>query len=72
MTEIEFTTPVQRTEMSVGLDLDWTGSGLWRILLIMGWIRTVKNFMNLGSGPDLDWVNGKEQRDFCHWKAVSC
>jgi len=31
-------------EMSIGLDLDWTGSGLWRILLIWGWNRTVKCF----------------------------
>ena len=46
-------------EMSIGLDLDWTGSGLWRILLILDWIRPVKCFINLGSGPDLDWVNGK-------------
>jgi len=25
-------------EMSIGLDLDWTGSGLWRILLNLEWI----------------------------------
>ena len=48
------------SEMSVGLD----------------WIRTIancvdfwldvecKSFQNLGSGPDLDWVNGKEMRHF--------
>jgi len=26
-------------EMSIGLHLDWIGSGLWRILLILDWIR---------------------------------
>jgi len=46
-------------EMSIGLDLDWTGSGLWRIFLNLNWIRTAKCFINLGSGPDLDWINGK-------------
>jgi len=27
-------------EMSFGLDLDWTGSGLWPILWNLDWIRT--------------------------------
>jgi len=49
--------------MSIGLDLDWTGSGLCRILLNLDWIRAVNCFRNLGSGQDLDWVNGKELRD---------
>jgi len=52
-------------KVSIGLDLDWTGSGLWRILLILDWIRTVKWFINLRSGADLDWVNGKELHNFC-------
>ena len=47
------------SEMSIGLVLDWTGSGIWEILLILDWIRTVKRFIKLGSRPDLDWVNGK-------------
>jgi len=46
-------------EMSIGLDLDWTGTGLWLILLDLKWIRTMHCFINLGSGPDLDLVNGK-------------
>jgi len=50
--------------MSIGLDVDWTGSGLKRILLILNWIRTVKCFKNLGSGPDLDRVNGKNYTIF--------
>ena len=52
-----------------GRDEHWTGLGL-------DWIRTIANFVefgldpgcksfqNLGSGPDLDWVNGKEMRHF--------
>jgi len=31
-------------EISIGLDLDWTGSRLWRILLILDWIQTVNHF----------------------------
>jgi len=31
-------------EMSIGLDLDWTGSGLWQILLNLDWIRMAKFF----------------------------
>jgi len=46
----------------IGLDLDWAGFGLCRILLNLDWIRTVNCFMNLGSGPNLDWVNVKELR----------
>ena len=46
-------------EMSIGLDLDWTGPGLLQILLNLNWIRTVK-LRNLGSGTDLDLVNGKK------------
>jgi len=55
---------VRLSEMSIGPDLDWTGTGLWRILLILDWIRTVKCFMNLGSGLVMDWVNGKELCNF--------
>jgi len=51
--------------MSIGLDLDWTGSGLRRILLNLDWIRTVIRFKKLGSGPALDFINGKEMRYFC-------
>jgi len=40
-------------EMGIGLGLDWTGSGLRRILLISDWIWTVKRFINLRSGPDM-------------------
>jgi len=54
------------TEMSIRLDLGWTGSGLCHILLNLGWARTVNCLINLGSGPDLDWVNGKELRDICY------
>jgi len=46
-------------EMSIGLDLDRTGSGLWRILFNLDWIQTVQCLINLGSGPDLDWLNRK-------------
>jgi len=53
-------------EMSIGLDLDWTGSGLLRILLILDWIRAAKCSKNLGSGPNSHWVNGKELHQFCH------
>jgi len=45
---------VRAPDMSIGLDLNWTGSGLGRILLILDWIRAVKCFINLGSGLDLD------------------
>ena len=45
-------------------DEHWTelrlaGSGPLRILLILDWIRIAECSKNLGSGPDLDWVNGK-------------
>jgi len=53
-------------EMSIGLDLDWTGSGPWRISLILEWIRTVKRSKKLEWGPDFDWVNGKGLRNFWH------
>jgi len=43
-----------RADMSIGLDLDWTGSGPLRILFDLDWIRTVIFFTNLGSRPDLD------------------
>jgi len=46
-------------EMSIELDLDWTGSGLWEILLILNWIWIMNCLTNLGSGPDLDWVYQK-------------
>jgi len=59
---------VIKAEMSTGLG--WTGSGLWRILLTLYWIRTVNCFINLGHGPDWDWLNGKELRRFCYQKAV--
>jgi len=51
-------------------DGHWTGVGL-------DWIRTMTNYVvfglepdykslqNLGSGPDLDWINGKEMGHFC-------
>jgi len=29
-----------------------------------------KTFHKLGTGLELDWVNGKEQRNFCHQKSV--
>ena len=52
--------------MSIVLELDWTGSGLWQILIVLDWIQTVKCFINGGSGADLNWVNGKELRNsFC-------
>jgi len=35
---------VYQPEMSIGPDLDWTGSGLLQILLNLDWIRTVKLF----------------------------
>jgi len=57
---------VQESEMSIGLDLDQTGSWLWRILLNLDWSRTVKCCTNFGPGQDLDWVNGQELRNFCH------
>ena len=46
-------------------DVHWTGSGLWRILLILAWIRPVKCFINLGSKADSKLANGKELRNFC-------
>jgi len=49
-------------------DEHWTGSGLWQILFILDWTRTVKCSIILSSGPQLDWVNGKELRSFCRWK----
>jgi len=55
-------------EMSIGLDSDWTGSRLLWILLILDWIRAAKCSKNLGSGPDFDWVNGKQLHNFCHQK----
>jgi len=51
-------------------DEHWTG-------LALDWTRTIANFVgfrlnpgckslqNLGFGPDLDLVNGKEMRHFC-------
>jgi len=48
--------------MSIGLDSDCTGPGLWPNFLILDWIRPVERFIMLGSGPDLDWVNGKDGR----------
>jgi len=48
-----------KPEMSIGLDLDWTGSRLWRILLNLDLNRTVIYLINLGPGLDLDWDNGK-------------
>jgi len=57
--------------MSIGLEMAWTGSGLWRILLDLDWIRTVIFYINLGSGPDLDWDNGKIC-EFLLLKAVFC
>jgi len=53
-------------EMNNGLDLDWTGCGLWRIMLILDWIQSVKCFTNFGSRLDLDWVNGQDLRISCH------
>jgi len=52
----------------------WTGHGLdWNRtmtnLLVLDCIRLVNCFIKLGSGPDLDWVNGKELRNFCCWKS---
>jgi len=50
--------------------------------LWLDWIRTIANFVefgldpgykplqNLGSGPDLDWVNGKEMGHFCFENAA--
>jgi len=29
-----------------------------------------KSLQKLGTGPDLDWVNGKEMQDFCCEKAA--
>jgi len=54
------------------LDWTWIGSGLCQILLNVDWIRSANCFINLGSGPDLDWVNGKELRNICYQKAIFC
>jgi len=58
-----------------GRDEHCTGLGL-------GWIQSIANFVefgldlyckslrHLGTGPDLEWVNGKEMRHFCCGKAA--
>jgi len=51
-------------------DWMWTESGLWRILLMFDWIRTVNCFINYGSGPDFDWGKGNELRSFCHYSCI--
>ena len=56
-----------RAEHWTGLGLDWIRT--MTNLLILDWIRTVKCFINLGSGPDSDWVNGKK---FCVFFNESC
>jgi len=40
------------SEMSIGLDLGLTGSGLRLILLDLDWNRTINCFRNLGAGPE--------------------
>ena len=59
-------------KMSIGLHLGWTGSGLVTNFAEFGLDPYLKLPQNLGLGPDLDWVNGKELRDFCGWKALFC
>jgi len=39
---VRVSTPM--AEMSIGLDLDWIGSGLQQMLLSLDWIRTVNHF----------------------------
>jgi len=46
-------------EMSIGLDLDWTGSGLPQILLIWDWIRSINHFKILE--PDRIWTELMEK-----------
>ena len=57
-------------DMSTELDLDWIVSGLLRVLMSLDWILTAKCFKNSGSGPDLNWVNGKQLHNSCHEKAA--
>jgi len=64
-----------RQARPAGRDEHWTGLGL-------DWIRTLvhsvkfgldlgyKSLQNLWTGPDLDWVNGKEMQHFCCEKAA--
>jgi len=59
-------------QINIKCSRDERWSGHW-----LDWIRTISNFVefgldpdfkslpNLGCGPDLDWVNGKEMRHFC-------
>jgi len=52
-------------EMRVWLDLELTGSRLYRLLCDLDWIWTVNWFKNLATGSDLDWVDGEE---LCHFR----
>jgi len=59
----------------LGGDEYWTGFGLDRIRTIANFVEfgldpDCKTLQNLGSGPDLDLVNGKEMRHFCCEKAA--
>jgi len=54
-----FTCSMCRSEMIIGLDLGWTGSGRLRKLLILDWNRIANCPKIFGSEPHLDWVNGK-------------
>ena len=59
-----------RDEHWTGLGSDWIRT--MTNFLILDWIRTVKRFIKLWSGSDLDWVNGKELRNFCVKSLISC
>ena len=48
---------VLEPEMSIGPDLDWTGSGLLQNFVEFGLDPDCTIFQILGSGPDLDLVN---------------
>jgi len=50
-------------------DVHWAGSGLWRILLILDWSRSIKCFINLGPGQGRRQLGGQ----WCpapHFKSV--
>jgi len=49
--------------MSIGLDLNWIRTS--KNFFDLDWILTINRFKNFGSGPDLDWVSGKELQHFC-------
>ena len=61
---VRYSSRTSSAEMSIGLDVDWTESGLWRIWINLDWIQVVNRFTKSGSRQDLDWFNGKEMRHF--------